>query len=245
LEQTESEMHELQVLLRQHSADIISRVERDLTAHVKESVPVVRQHLQLFQARHPQETGRAFGVLLESFLMEEIETVFRSWRIREDEAVQSLLDILSARFVNRANAILDRLQQAAGVLFEIPVEPVMIHCPLRVESHLYYRVERVFHSLDWFFLALPRFLLRPIVLGKMQERTWQFLDLNAGRIRYDYIERLQSSMTRFEKDLSAAVTMLTESLRSALRGPRDGTQPGTADLDVLDCVLRDCSQIVG
>jgi ribosome biogenesis GTPase A len=244
LEQTESEMHELQVLLRQHSADIIARVERDLTARVQESVPVVQQHLMLFQAQHPKETGRAFGVLLEGFLMEEIETVFRSWRIREDEVVQSLLDILSARFVNRANAILGRLQQAAGILFEIPVEPVVIHCPLRVESHLYFRVERVFHSLDSFFLALPRFLLRPIVLGKMQERIWQFLDLNAGRIRYDYIERLQSSMTRFEKDLSAAVTMLTESLRCALRRPRDSTQPGT-DIDALDCVLRDCSQIVG
>ena len=245
LEQTESEMHELQVLLRQHSADIVSRVERDLTAHVKESVPVVRQHLQLFQSQHPRETGRAFGVLLEGFILEEIETVFRNWRIREDEVVQSLLDILSAHFVNRANAILDRLQQAAGVLFEIPVEPVVIHCPLRVESHLYYRVERVFHSLDSFFLALPRFLLRPIVLGKMQERVWQFLDLNAGRIRNDYIERLQSSMTRFEKDLGAAVMMLTESLRSALRSPRHGTQPGAADLDVLDSVLSYCSQIVG
>src|SRR6202167_6004013 len=245
LEQTESEMHELQVLLRQHSADMIGRVERDLTTHVQESVPVVRQHLKLFQAQHPKETGRAFGVLLESFLMEEIETVFRSWRIRGEEVVKSLLDILSARFVNRANAILDRLQQAAGSLFEIPVEPVMIHCPLRVESHLYFRVERVFHSLDSFFLALPRFLLRPVVLGKMQGRIWQFLDLNAGRIRYDYIERLQSSMTQFEKGLSAAVTMLTESLRSALRSPRDSTQPGTAALDVLDCVLRDCSQIVG
>ena len=245
LEQTESEMHELQVLLRQHSADIIARVERDLTAHVRESVPVVRQHLKLFQSQHPKETGRAFGVLLEGFLMEEIETVFRSWRIREDEVVQSVLDILSARFVNRANAILDRLQQAAGMLFEIPVEPVMIHCPLRVESHLYFRVERVFHSLDSFFLALPRFLLRPIVLGRMQGRIWQFLDLNAGRIRYDYIERLQSSMTQFERDLSAAVTMLAESLRSALRSPRDGTQPGTEVLDVLDCALRDCSQVVG
>jgi ribosome biogenesis GTPase A len=245
LEQTESEMHELQVLLRQHSADIIARVERDLTAHVQESVPLVRQHLNQFQSQHPSETGRVFGALLENFLMEEIETVFRSWRIREDEAVQSLLDVLSDRFVNRANAILDSLQQAAGVLFEIPVEPVMIHCPLRVESHLYYRVERVFHSLDSFYLALPRFLLRPIVLGKMQQRTWQFLDLNAGRIRYDYIERLQSSMAQFEKDLSAGVTMLTESLRSALHKPRDSAQPGTAALAVLDCVVRDCSQIVG
>jgi ribosome biogenesis GTPase A len=245
LEQTDSEMRELQVLLRQHSADIIARVERDLTAHVQESVPVVQEHLNQFQSRHPSETGRAFGVLLESFLMEEIETVFRSWRIREDEAVQSLLDVLSARFVNRANAILDRLQQAAGVLFEIPVEPVMINCLLRVESRLHYRVERVFHSLDSFFLALPRFLLRPLVLAKMQQRTWQFLDLNAGRIRHNYIERLQSSMTQFEKDLSASVTLLTESLCSALRRPRDNAQPGTAALAALDRVLRDCSQIVG
>ena len=245
LEQTESEMHELQVLLRQHSADIIARVERDLAVHVQESIPVVRKDLRVFESQHPEETGRAFGVLLENFLMEEIETVFRTWRIREDEVVQSLLDILSARFVNRANAILLHLQQAAGILFEIPVEPVVIHCPLRVESHLYYRVEPVFHSLDSFFLALPRFLLRPIVLGKMQGRIWQFLDLNAGRIRYDYIERLQSSVTQFEKDLSAGVTVLTESLRCALRRPRDSTQPGTTTIEVLDCVLRDCSQIVG
>jgi hypothetical protein len=173
-----------------------------------------------------------------------MEPVFRGWRIRKDEAVQSLLHVLSARFVNRANAILDHLQQAAGRLFAIPAEPVMIGCPLRVESHLHYQVERVFHSLDSFFLALPRFLLRPLVLSKMQERTWQLLDLNAGRIRYDYIQRLQSSMTQFEKDLGAAVTMLTESLRWVLRKPRDSAQPESASLDLLDCVLRDCSQIV-
>jgi hypothetical protein len=53
-------------------------VERDLTAHVQASVSVVQQHLNLFQSQHPKETGRAFGVLLESFLMEEIEAVFRS-----------------------------------------------------------------------------------------------------------------------------------------------------------------------
>jgi hypothetical protein len=211
---------------------------------VQASVPIVQQHLRLFQSQHPKETGRAFGALLENFLMEEMGTVFRNWRIREDEAVQSLLDILSARFVNRANAILDRLQQAAGTLFEIPVEPVIIHCPLRVESHLHYRVERVFHSLDSFFLALPRFLLRPIVLGKMQERTWQFLDLNAGRIRYDYIERLQSSMTRFEQDLCTGVTMLTESLRSALCRSGGNRQQGTEVLEELDDAVKVCSELM-
>jgi ribosome biogenesis GTPase A len=243
LEQTDSELHELQVLLRQHLAEILARVERDLNTHVQESVPVIRQNLKLFQSQHPKETGRVFGFLLESFLMEQIESVFRGWRIHEDEEVQAQLDVLSARFVARANAISDRLQKAAGALFEIPVEGVSIPCPLRVESHLYYRVERVFHSLDSFLLALPGFLLRPIVLRKMNSGVCQLLDMNAGRIRYDYVERLQSTMTQFENDLSATITMVTQSLRSALLDPGSKAQRDTAVLEKLGSVIDTCSRL--
>jgi hypothetical protein len=244
LQQTESEMHELQVLLRRHLVDIVARVERDLNVQVQESVPVVRQRLKLFQSQHPKETGRAFGVLLEGFLMEQIETVFRSWRVREDQAVQAQLDVLSARFVTRVNTILERLQQTAGSLFEIPAERVSVSCPLRVESHLYYRVERVFHSLDSFLLALPRFLLRPFVLRKMRARIWQLLDTNAGRIRFDYVERLQSTVAQFEKDLTAAVTLVTESLRSALREPGHKAEWKTEVLTKLEAVISTCSKLV-
>jgi hypothetical protein len=71
----------------------------------------------------------------------------------------------------------------------------------------------------------------------------RLLDTNAGRIRYDYLERLQSSMVKFENELVAAVTMVTESLRSVLRKYGDRTRPDTAVLDVLDSVIRDCSQL--
>ena len=241
MELTEVELRELKVLLRQHSADIVACVDRDLTTQVEISVPTVRQHLKSFYSLHPRETGRILGALLEDFLMQEVEAVFRSWRVREDEEIQKELDVISGRFVAQASAILERLQQAAGVLFEIPVEHVSISCPLRVESHLYYKVERVFYSLDSFLLALPRFLLRPLVLRRLNGGIWRLLDTNAGRIRYDYLERLQSSMARFEKELSAAVTMVTESLRSALCKPCDRAQQETA---VLDSVIRNCSQLV-
>ncbi len=128
-----------------------------------------------------------------------------------------------------------------AMLFEIPIEQVSIVCPLRVESHLYYRVERVFYSLDSFFLILPRFLLRPLVLRKVGAGIGRLMDMNAGRIRYDYLERLQSSMTQFEKDLSAAVTMVAESLRSALEKPNDRA---AAVLDVVDSVIKTCSELL-
>jgi GTP-binding protein EngB required for normal cell division len=240
----ETDLRELQVLLRQHSADLIGRVEHDLTAQVVACVPVVRQHLRLFQAQHPKETGRAFGTLLEAFLTKEVETAFRNWRVREDDEIQTQLDEISSRFVAQANGILERLQEAAVILFETPIERLSVTCSLRVDSHLHYRVERVFYSLERFLLLLPRFLLRPIVLRRMNERLWSVLDMNAGRIRYDYLERLQSSMAQFENDLHAAVIMVTDSLKSVLSEADGKTRHQTATLDVLDSVIRDCSQLL-
>jgi hypothetical protein len=55
------------VLLRQHSADIIARVERDLTGHVQEADPVVQQHLSNFPSQHPRETGCALVPFSKAF----------------------------------------------------------------------------------------------------------------------------------------------------------------------------------
>jgi ribosome biogenesis GTPase A len=241
---TDAEMRELQVLVHQHSTDMVAAVERDLNMHVQESVPLLRCRLEEFQSQHPKETGRALGVLLETCLMEQIEIIFRTWRIRKDEEVQRQLDLLAMRFVQRANTILEHLQQSAGVLFDIPLETVSVACPLRVESRLYYRIEPVFHSLDSFLLALPRFLLRPIVLRKMNNRVWPLLDMNAGRIRYDYVERLQTTMALFEKELSVSVTVVTETLKSALQKPRDTTGRESEVLGALNAVTAKCSELL-
>jgi ribosome biogenesis GTPase A len=241
LDETEAEILGLKILLRQHAADIVGRAESDLTVHVAASVPKVRQQLKLFESQHPDESGRAFGILLEDFLMEQVETVFTRWRIQEDEQIQSLLDVLSVRFIAQANANLERLQHAAGSLFAIPAESVSIVCPLRVQSLLTYKVERVFYSLDSFLLLLPRFLLRRVVLRNMSKRIGQLLDMNAGRIRYDYVERLQASMTQFEEDLSGAVRFVTDGLRSALRTSNAGAQRETA---ILEGVITSCSRLL-
>jgi hypothetical protein len=67
------------------------------------------------------------------------------------------------------------------------------------------------------------------------------LDMNAGRIRYDYLERLQASMAEFEHELCAAVGMITESLRSVLYKRSHGDQKETSAVEILDAVIQDCS----
>lgn len=242
LKQTETEMHELQVLLRHKSADILAGVEQDLNAQAEAHVSEVQSHLKGFQVQHRKSAGRAFGSFLEDFLMKEVETVFRRWKAQEDDKVQAQMNTLSSRFVAQANGILDRMERAAGALFEVPMEHLKITCPLRAESHVYYKVERVFYSLDSFLLLLPGFLMRPIVLHRMRSNVPMLLDMNAGRIRFDYLERLQASMNRFEEDIRNAVAMVTDSLRNILRTPLSGLTQRTTTVETLDLAVRNCSR---
>ena len=244
LEQSANKLRALQVLLHQNSADILATVERDLAAQVDTYVTQVQQHLKLLQVQQPRLTGRSFGLLIEGFLMKEVEEVFQRWRLQEDEKIQALLDELCSHFVAQGNDILETLGEASGTLFDIPVEDLAITCSLRVESHLCYKIERVFSSLDSFLLLLPRFLQHPIVFRRIHKNIPLLFDMNAGRIRYDYLERLQSSMAQFEKEIYAGVTMVTESLKSALHNTHGNTTRQGNALNNLDSVIRDCSQFL-
>ena len=75
----------------------------------------------------------------------------------------------------------------------------------------------------------------------MRAEVWSLLDTNAGRIRYDYIERLQSSMTQFEKDLTATITIVAESLRAALHRPNDRS---LQTIPIVDSVIKDCRELL-
>lgn len=243
-EQTAAEIHEMRLLLRQRAADILAAVEGDLSAHANDHVSQVQEHLRVFQQQHPKLTGRVLGAELEAFLEKEIETVFQRWRVKEDERIQEHLNALSGRFITQANGILDRLQTAAATLFQIPVQHLTITCPLHMESHLRYRVERIFYSLDSFLLLLPRFLLRPIVLHRLHKNVPGLLDMNAGRLRYDYLERLEHSITTFQADLTGAIAMVADSLKAALQTSPGRVDEYTAVARTLDDALRDCDRVL-
>ena len=60
---------------------------------------------------------------------------------------------------------------------------------------------------------------------------------------YDYLERLQASMTEFERELCAAVGIVTQSLKSILCKRGHGVQRETSAVATLDAVIQDCSHL--
>jgi ribosome biogenesis GTPase A len=243
LHQSKTEVHEMAVLLRERANELVALVEQDLKSHIERGAPKVQQHLKRFESEHPRESGRVLGSLLEDFLMSQLETVFEKWRMQEDDRLQDQLDSLSERFVAQANIILEKLREGAGHLFDLPVEHLAISCSLRPESRLSYKIEPIFYSLDSFLLALPLFLLRPIVLRRLHRQVPLLLDMNAGRIRYDYIERLQVSITRFEKGLQSQIALVGESLEAVLQTGPNESGSHLDSLHTCELVIEGCLRL--
>jgi len=245
LSRADQELKDLRHLLRQDTATIIARIESDLKDYVDQATPGVRGRLKTFRREHSKETREQLGALLDQFMLSEVEAVFEDWREQEDERVHKELAALSGRFVERTNAVLERLQDAAGALFDVPVSHVTFTSVLSVESRLYYHTDHVFqHQLDRLIFALPKFLLRRIVFSRMLTYIDTELDRNAGRIRHDYLLRLEKSVATFEKELKAAVAIVADNLRLVLNSGAQDTESARSIVAQLDPIIAQCSALI-
>jgi hypothetical protein len=148
---------------------------------------------------------------------------------------------LSRRFVERTNAVLRRLQNAAGNLFDVPVAPVAVVSSLSVDSRLRYRTNPVFQNgLDKLIFVLPKSLMHRAIFGRMLSCIDGELSRNAERIREDYLQRLERSVATFEKELKTSVSMVSDNLRFVLEPrPADAKSSG-AVVSKLAPIISQC-----
>jgi ribosome biogenesis GTPase A len=245
LTRTGQEMADVHHLLKQDISEILSGIEKDLADHAAAAAPQVRKHLDEFKREHPRETRTKLGTLLDEFLRAEVERVFQGWRSREDEKVRKELTLLSVRFVERTNGLLAHLEKEAGNLFDVPVSHVNFTSMLSMESRFSYSTDHVFQfQLDRLMFALPSFLLRKIVFHRMSAYIDIELNRNSGRIRYDYLERLEQSLKQFQKDIEAAIRLIAEPLASIVTPNRTKAQYNSIQLVELDEVMMQCRSLI-
>ena len=244
LARADQELKDLRHLLRQDTATVIARIDNDLKDHVASATPRVRRRLNKLKNEHPDETRAQLGALLDQFLLGEVEAVFEDWRAQEDERIQVELTVLSGRFVERTNTVLEGLQKAAGALFDVPVSHVTLASSLSVESRLYYHADPVFQrQLGRLIFVLPKFLLRRVVFRRMLTCIDTELSRNAGRIRYDYLQRLEKSVATFEKELKAAVAIVADNLRFVLEPRAENAESSRSAVAQIDPIISQCSAL--
>jgi len=256
LEKIEQERSDMNVLLANEINRLVGEVESDLNRRVQESVPSVRKRLQESHTAHVKAGRSELGRLLDDFTREQVEAVFNAWRLDEDQKMNKVFMAMSSRFTGKTNAIIRSIRAVTSRLFDIGVETFESPESLRAETHLYYKVDPLFYfTIDKIPFVLPKFLFRSYVLSKMQDKIKMELYRNAGRIRYDYLERIEQSTNEFRKALNlkidATLSGIRQAIGRAIAVRRSSAAEYQQQVEVfrrygqeLDGIVRDCQALL-
>jgi len=252
LEKIEQERSDMNVLLASEINRLVGEVESDLNRRVEESVPSVRKRLQDLYTAQAKAGRSELGRRLDDFMKEQVEAVFNAWRLEEDHKMNKVFTAMSARFTEKTNTIVRNIRSATSRLFDIGVETFESPEALRAETHLYYKVDPLFYfAIDKIPFVLPKFLFRSYLLSKMQGKIKMELYRNAGRIRYDYLERIEKSTHDFRKALNLKIDATLGGIRQAIEHAVSAWRTSSEEYErhmatyrqrseELDAIVRDC-----
>jgi len=256
LEKIEQERSDMNVLLASEINRLVGEAESDLNRHVEESVPLVRKRLHDFYSAHANASRSELGRLLDDFMKEQVEAVFNAWRIEEDHKMNKVFTAVSARFTEKTNTIIRNIRSATSRLFDIGVETFDSPEALRAETHLYYKVDPLFYfAIEKIPFVLPKFLFRGYVLSKMQGKIKMELYRNAGRIRYDYLQRIEKSTHKFRKALNLKIDATLCGIRQAIEHAVSAWRTSSEECELhmatyrrrseeLEAIMRDCKTML-
>jgi hypothetical protein len=206
-------------LLRGEKERLISILESDLKDLVESKTPELVNKMKEHYLRHEDKNKTELTKAIDLAMRQEIESIFDEWRILEEEKLGLEFESVSRRFSLKANEIITYIKKLSSDIFEIDVDIVTGAEALESETFFHCKVESLFDTalaLEVLPFALPDFLFRKLAFKRMLEQTRLELDRNAGRTRYDFVERIEKSLNIFRDELFFKIDGTLLGIESAL-----------------------------
>ncbi len=184
-------------------------------------------------ARHMP--SRELSAELERAAVEAVKGAWDGFRRDEDERIGAQCHGLCRRFGARIDAIVDELYRFSSELFSVPFEAVGADTDWRGQSGFYYKfwdeppvLKTLAASL---LLALPKVLGDSLLLRQGVKYGRELADTQAGRVRYNFAQRLDKSMRDYK---SAMLERLDATLSSIEAAVKKGLETGAEDSALAD-----------
>jgi GTPase SAR1 family protein len=203
-----------------------SVLNEDIEAFKKGLVPVVEKSLEEFYAQNRHRPLKELHEALESSVTGSIKRAFNVWRVEEDSKLAGEFEASCRRFILRINDTVDALLAFSSRLFSVAFEAVKAEALWTAKSGFYFKfkdepvgLEMLTSSLT---LALPRFVGRKVILKKMRQFAREAAEIQSGRVRYDFAERLDKSKLDFRREMLQRIEATVEGISVAItRGMAD------------------------
>jgi GTPase SAR1 family protein len=157
---------------------------------------------------------------LEARLVDEVRLAFDGWRIEQDALLRAAFDPLCSRYSGRVRQIVDDLLTFSAGLFDIPVAVGATDSPWRMPTGFSYKFWDMPPSLllirNALVLALPGVVGHPIILRDAQRRAADLVSTQAGRLSYDFEERIKRNLSDFRREMAEQVAATIGEIEAAI-----------------------------
>ncbi len=165
-------------------------------------------------------SARRLNRLLEEFVIDEVKNAYNNWRAREDGRIATLFEQICNRFMEKINNIVDEILRFSSELFSIPLEVNKVGEVWTMESSFYYKFKDEPVSLELLrtslVLSLPGFISNRLIINRMKEFLHEMIDKQGGRVRFDFVERLNKSKLDFRWKMLQRLEATIDGISSAI-----------------------------
>ncbi|WP_434783071.1 dynamin family protein [Ferrovum myxofaciens] len=228
------EKHDFTVLLE---ADVKRLANQDVTADVeafkaKLTLDIESKLKAHFEAVRHLPSGELHEDL-QRYVVDEVRAAWDGFRRDEDEKPDTVFQALCERFSGKIHATVDELYHFSSELFSIPFEAVSAEVAWNAKSGFYYKFWETPGSLTIMTTSLlhtlPKFIGDALILKSAQNYDRKLTDTQAGRVRYDFAQRLDKSMRDFKVAMLERIETTQASIEAAVKkgmatGARDAAQ---------------------
>jgi hypothetical protein len=183
---------------------------------------------------------------LETLVVGEVQSAFSAFQLMEEEKIIQEFQSICSRFSLDINEAVNELLQFSSELFSVPMKADVEEAPWVFESTFSFKIKdepvglemlatSLAENLPGFvhgrFQKLKAYLARVanrMIYNKRKQQMLEAIEMQAGRIRFDFLHRLHRSKSIFLKDalqrIEAAAEGLSRAISSGMVERRKGEQ---------------------
>ncbi len=217
----ELEKENFSALLELETKKIIQDIlDPDLEKSKEELAQSIMPEFEEFYRKRADISVSRLRQELEGFITDRIRQYYMVFRKNEDTKIFNAFEKVCNRFIKRINEIIDSLLKYSSELFSLGFESFDDTVAWKTESSFYYSfrdetlmIEMLGNALT---TILPSFLSRRLVFNSMKGYLTEMIDRQAGRIRWDFVERLQKCRLDFRWEMSNRIDEVIKRIKDAI-----------------------------
>lgn len=208
----------MRALLKNERDELVATVERDLERLRARAEQALREAAREFLDRteETRRTGSDLNQVVRATLRADIDR----WRAEEDRRIGEVFREATARFVEETERIVQDTISLCGDVLGVRLSSTVENVDLSPKTGFscsFFEVPTILESiLPDLRGYLPKRLARRLAERDVMDEIPRLVDKHMGRLRYDFVRRLEDSCRALERELVERLGSTIESLRSGV-----------------------------